>query len=116
MELKSVKKRESILLITFLILANVLDSICTDIGIKIGYIEEGNPFMDFIYNKSVICFYGIKVVVIPVCLLVMYYFFIQQKLNMKRFNVYLLITSVVYEYVLFLHLFWITQILLHDVA
>jgi hypothetical protein len=45
----------------FLLIAGVLDAVLTQLGVSFGIIEEGNPAVKFVIEKSWLLFYLIKV-------------------------------------------------------
>ncbi|MFS0781191.1 DUF5658 family protein [Bacillus sp. 1P06AnD] len=62
-----------------LLLLCLFDAVATDIGIRTGFIEEGNPLMGMIYEQSKIVFYCCKLI-FPVLLVILYEKHIQSKL------------------------------------
>ncbi|WP_413774826.1 DUF5658 family protein [Cytobacillus firmus] len=46
---------------TYLAFLNFLDGFITYFGIQYGYIQEGNPLMEFVYNANPVFFLVLKV-------------------------------------------------------
>lgn len=92
--------------VIFLLIMAVLDSLFTDFGIRNNYISEANPLMRFLYESSVPGFYIIK---ISLPLLLMY---IITKINhlKKYFQILIWVTLLLYVFVLFQHIFWISLV------
>ncbi|WP_368668731.1 DUF5658 family protein [Sporosarcina sp. 6E9] len=86
-----------------LILLAFLDSLFTDIGIRQNHIQEANPIMKGLYDKSVIGFYAFKIS-LPLFLLS----FLSKIQTKKYLKVLLSFTVLLYIFVICLHLFWIS--------
>ncbi|MGG3468351.1 DUF5658 family protein [Neobacillus pocheonensis] len=52
----------------FLLFAGILDAVLTHFGIVSGFVEEGNPVMEFFIEKSWSYFYLIKIL-LPIMLI-----------------------------------------------
>jgi hypothetical protein len=89
-----------------LLLLAVVDSFFTDFGIQKMYITEANPFMRFIYDTSILWFYVLKIS-LPCVLL-----YLLTKFEPKRYLKLLIgSTILLYSFVLFQHIYWISLIL-----
>lgn len=86
----------------FLLLAGVLDALLTHIGIAGGIIEEGNPMMKFVMEKSWIYFYLIKIF-LPMLLMGLYYL----RPLTGGIRTLLITASILYFTVLVYHMAWI---------
>jgi hypothetical protein len=86
----------------FLLVAGVLDAILTNIGISMGFIEEGNPMMRDIIDEGWSYFYIIKIF-LPLVLMLLFY--------LKPFKgiirTILISTCVLYLSVLLYHMVWV---------
>jgi hypothetical protein len=90
------------ILLLFLTLFN---AIFTDLGIRSHYIQEANPLMRFLYEKSIPSFYVTKLI-LPILLL-----FILLRMDPKPvIHVFLVVSLVLYLIVLIQHLSWMTTI------
>ncbi|MFC4409934.1 DUF5658 family protein [Chungangia koreensis] len=88
-----------------LFLLSILDAFYTDLGIRHQFITEANPLMNMIYEKTVIGFYGIKLI-LPLLML-----FIVLNIKVKRHLWFLINGSLIlYGVILYLHLQWITKV------
>ncbi|ETI70614.1 DUF5658 family protein [Neobacillus vireti] len=86
----------------FLLIAGVVDAVMTHLGIVSGFVEEGNPVMQFFIAKSWSYFYLIKIF-LPLALLGLFYL-----RPLKGWIKKLLIsTCVLYFSVLVYHMVWI---------
>ena len=89
-----------------LLLLAVVDSFFTDFGIQKQYITEANPLMAFIYDTSISGFYALKIS-LPCVLL-----YLLTKIEPKRYLKLLIgSTILLYSFVLFQHIYWISLIL-----
>lgn len=57
----------------FLLIAGLLDAILTNLGIAFGIVDEGNPMMKFVINKSWAFFYMVKII-LPLVLIGVFYY------------------------------------------
>lgn len=88
-----------------LLLFAISDAIFTDMGLRYNHIEEANPFMLFLYDKSILSFYVVK---IALPLLLMYFI---AKIEIKPFFIVLFFsTLLLYFFVFFIHLFWLVTV------
>jgi hypothetical protein len=86
----------------FLLVAGTLDAIFTHFGIASGFVEEGNPIMMQVIEKSWTYFYMIKIF-LPVVLIGLFYLH-----PLKGWlRTILISTCVLYLSVLLYHLVWI---------
>lgn len=86
----------------FLLFAGLLDALFTHYGIAKGVIQEGNPLMRYLINKNWVLFYGMKIA-LPLILIVI----CNQHIR-SRIVHHLLITAVVlYLAVLVYHFAWV---------
>ncbi|MFK9095120.1 DUF5658 family protein [Bacillus salipaludis] len=86
----------------FLLFAGALDAVLTHFGIASGFVEEGNPIMKHIIEKSWSYFYMIKIV-LPLLLLGLFY--IRPLKGWIR--TFIVSTCVLYLTVLVYHMVWI---------
>lgn len=86
----------------FLLIAGLLDAVLTNFGIVSGIVEEGNPVMKLVIEKSWSYFYIIKIF-LPVTLLGLYYL----RPLKGRVRTLLIVTCVFYSSVLVYHIAWI---------
>lgn len=86
----------------FLLIAGALDAFLTHFGIASGIIEEGNPVMKFVMEKSWFHFYLIKIL-LPLVLIGLYYF----RPLTGRIRTLLISASVLYFTVILFHMAWI---------
>lgn len=87
----------------FLLIAGILDALLTQIGIVQGIIQEGNPLIQYLFEKSWLLVYSVKVV-LPLILLGL---LLYHPLKSRFVSILLVSTSVLYLTVLAYHLFWI---------
>jgi hypothetical protein len=86
----------------FLLFAGLLDAVLTHFGIASGYVEEGNPMMKLVIEKSWSYFYIIKIF-LPLLLLGLFYL-----RPLKGWIKTLLVsTCVLYLSILVYHMVWI---------
>jgi hypothetical protein len=86
----------------FLLIAGILDAVLTHFGIVSGIVEEGNPVMKTVIEKSWSFFYIIKII-LPLLLLGLFYLS-----PLKGWIRTLLVsTCVLYLSVLVYHMVWI---------
>ncbi len=77
----------------------------TDLGIRYHYIQEANPIMRSLYEKSILSFYVTKLI-LPILL-----FFILLRVEPKPIiHVVLVISLVLYFIVLIQHFLWMSAI------
>ena len=86
----------------FLFISCLLDAVLTHLGIAFGAIEEANPIIMLVIQKSWILFYVIKLL-LPLCLIGLQYL---QPLK-GRMKTLLVSTCVIYSSILLIHLAWI---------
>lgn len=81
---------------------NLFDLVCTYIGLKESYIEEGNDLMAFCYNTNSFYFIFVKSAAI-----IFFFLILTKFLNRLSFitKTMLLITFSIYVYVMCLHLY-----------
>lgn len=97
--------------ILLIILLSWFDALFTDLGIRYFMIEEANPLMAFLYNKSIFLFYGTKLV-LPLLFLTII-------LRVTRINDiwyirYLMkITACIYLGILAFHAFWFALVTMY---
>lgn len=92
-------------MIIFLLVANLLDAILTNIGIHYSFIAESNPLMKYVYEQSILLFYAIKIVLPLLLILLVTSKFVSK--NEKVLNVLLTSAVIVYISILSLHGIWI---------
>ncbi|MFJ7970313.1 DUF5658 family protein [Psychrobacillus sp. NPDC096389] len=98
--------KKPLVLTFFLLLLAIFDSISTDFGIRKGHISEANPLMRFVYETNIPIFYSIKII------LPLLFMYIITKLQPKKYMQFLIIVALLlYTFVLFQHLYWITIII-----
>jgi len=86
----------------FLLLAGLLDAVLTHLGVASGIVDEGNPMMKLVIEKSWSFFYIIKIF-LPLLLLGLFYLH-----PLKGWIRTLLVsTCVLYLSVLVYHMVWI---------
>ncbi|WP_050615569.1 DUF5658 family protein [Bacillus testis] len=89
-----------------LLLLCLFDAVATDIGIRTGFIQEGNPLIDMIYGQSKIAFYCCKLV-FPFLLVGLYEKYVKSKaiaiLTCCCFSLYAAVTV--------MHASWIGMVL-----
>ncbi|WP_391207842.1 DUF5658 family protein [Psychrobacillus sp. L4] len=88
---------------TFLFVLAILDSFFTDFGIRNDHITEANPLMHFVYETSIPGFYILKI-----CLPLLLIYFLTKLQPNKYIPILLIIAIILYTFVLFQHLFWIS--------
>lgn len=86
----------------FLLIAGLLDAVLTHFGIASGFVEEGNPMMKHVIEKSWSFFYIIKIF-LPLLLLGLFYL----RPLKGRIRTLLISTCVLYLSVLVYHMVWI---------
>ncbi|WP_223589644.1 DUF5658 family protein [Neobacillus bataviensis] len=86
----------------FLLFAGILDAVLTHFGIVSGFVEEGNPIMEFFIEKSWSYFYLIKIL-LPIILLGL----VSLRPFRGRVRTLLFSASVLYFSVLIYHIVWI---------
>ncbi|MDQ6595991.1 hypothetical protein E2K98_17285 [Bacillus salipaludis] len=86
----------------FLLIAGLIDAVLTHIGIAFGIVEEGNPMMKLIIEKSWVFFYLVKII-LPLVLIGLFY------LRPLKGKIRTLLTAagILYFSVLAYHLVWI---------
>ena len=93
-------------LLLYLFIANIIDAIATDIGLRHGVITEANIGIAFIYEASIFLYYLIKVGGVSLGIYLLLH--LQDKLQHKKVITLLLVTaSLIYSGVLVLHVIWI---------
>jgi hypothetical protein len=92
-------------LVLFIATASAIDALLTHIGIKHGIIQEANPLMDWLYERSETLFFLLKVT-LPIMLLLL----LPQRIS-KLIRGLLLTACGVYLFVLTLHGVWLVQLL-----
>jgi hypothetical protein len=92
-------------LVLFIASASAIDALLTHIGIKLGIIQEANPLMDWLYERSETFFFLLKVS-FPIMLLLI----LPQRIS-KPIRGLLLAACGVYLFVLSLHGVWLIQLL-----
>lgn len=92
----------------FLLIAGLLDAVLTHMGVAFGLIEEGNPLVKFLMEKSWTLFYLIKVS-LPIVLIGIMFFRPLQGWIKKLLTA----SCVVYFSILMIHCSWIA-IYLHS--
>jgi Domain of unknown function (DUF5658) len=86
----------------FLLVAGLLDAVLTHLGISIGIVEEGNPMMKLVIDKSWILFYLIKIF-LPLALIGLFFY----RPLTGWVKTLLLSTCVLYLSVLVYHMVWV---------
>lgn len=95
-------KRNLLIAAILLFILSILDSIITDYGIKNMLIEEANPIMKLIHEKSVLSFYFVKII-LPSLLI-----FILLKLKpTKTLKIFMGIALIIYVIVFLIHILWL---------
>ncbi|MFS0574664.1 DUF5658 family protein [Sporosarcina sp. 179-K 3D1 HS] len=88
-----------------LIALAIFDCLSTDIGIRHAHIEEANPLMRFLYDHHIAYFYGIKIG-LPLILLLLL-----KSIEPKRLLAFFLGSALfLYLMVFGLHVFWIAHL------
>lgn len=94
-------KDRPLFFIKAIILFSMFDALCTDIGIKLGWVTEANPIAGAVYEWSILAFYGLKVL-LPLTLLLLY-----PVITMRRFHQWLItMTAFIYMAVSLYHCVW----------
>ncbi|HJF31253.1 MAG TPA: DUF5658 family protein [Sporosarcina psychrophila] len=89
-----------------LLLLATADSFFTDFGIQQKHITEANPLMRVIYDWSILGFYTIKIC-LPLVLLI-----ILTMIEPRRYFQILIVSSLLlYSFVFFKHILWISLVL-----
>lgn len=89
-----------------LLLLSIVDSLCTDFGIRNHHITEANPLMRVVYDTSVVGFYLIKIS-FPILFL-----YLLTKIEPKRIlRILTSLTLFLYTFVFFQHMLWISLLL-----
>ncbi|MNC57354.1 hypothetical protein D3C75_1070110 [compost metagenome] len=84
-----------------LIFASFADAMLTDFGLRLGVISEANPFMRFLYDQAYPLFYGVKLA-LPLILLL-----ISERTAPRKYHQTLIGTAfIIYTGVLLLHVRW----------
>ncbi|WP_144513797.1 DUF5658 family protein [Bacillus sp. FJAT-22090] len=91
---------------SLLLLLAIFDSLFTDYGIRNGHISEANPIMRFIYERNIYSFYLIKII-----LPLLFMYVIAQFKPKKYLQILIGATLLLYTFVLFQHLFWISLLI-----
>lgn len=86
----------------FLLVAGTMDAVLTHLGIVSGFVEEGNPLMSHVIEKSWIYFYMIKIF-LPIILIGLFYIHPLK----GRIRTLLISSCVLYLSVLIYHMVWI---------
>lgn len=81
---------------------SVFDASATDFGLRFGIIEEVNPWMNYIYLKSIFAFYFIKIV-LPISLLAIHSFSARSRIVQHL----LFLSITLYGVIACMHLFWL---------
>ncbi|MER2261185.1 MAG: DUF5658 family protein [Psychrobacillus sp.] len=85
-----------------LLLLAISDSLITHFGLSNGYIEEANPIMRFVYDKSIFGFFSIKIF-LPIL-----FIWIMTKLKPNALLQLLIAGALfLYAFILFKHIYWI---------
>lgn len=85
-----------------LLLLAICDSFMTHFGLSNGYIEEANPLMHYVYERSILGFFAIKIM-LPIL-----FIFIITKLKPNAFLQLLIAGALfLYTFVLFKHIYWV---------
>ncbi|MDW0112924.1 DUF5658 family protein [Sporosarcina saromensis] len=80
----------------------IIDAVFTDIGIRQGHIEELNPIMRFVHDKSILLFYGMKIL-LPAILLTLIQF--AKTSTILKYTV--LFALIIYVVIVSMHIYWI---------
>lgn len=87
---------------------NLIDMICTYVGLKLNLIGESNPLMDYLYNQNEMYFLLVKVVLSIVIFLLAYKIKKDNiKFNRVIENIFKLVT-VAYVFIFFIHSYWLS--------
>lgn len=98
---REVKTGNMMTLIAWIMLFSITDASFTDIGIRMGLVEEANPFAKTLYDWHWSAFYGFKVL-LPLVLLLVY----PSIRNTKWINRGIVICFIFYLLVNIYHLLW----------
>lgn len=79
------------------------DAAFTDIGLRFFLIEEMNPIVKRIYEWNIVSYYGVKLL-LPLLLILIYY----HLKNRKWMNPFILATMALYCLVNIYHLIWVS--------
>lgn len=101
--LKKIKRKpvNMLTIITWIVLFSITDASFTDMGIRMGLVEEANPFAKTLYDWHWSAFYGFKVV-LPLILLLVY----PSIKNKKWINRGIVMCFIFYLLVNIYHLIW----------
>jgi hypothetical protein len=90
-------------LVTFVVIASILDAILTDVGLRHQLIVEANPIMRYLYENVYWSYYSVKIL-LPISL-----FFLIAKVGKQVLvsNLFRL-AAVIYAGILIMHIYWIT--------
>jgi len=91
----------------YLLLLSMLDAFFTDLGIRKSLITEANPLMNGIYERSIVSFYALKIIM-PL-LLVGILSKIQPSLFIK---ILIIVAASLYSAILLMHIMWINMAIL----
>ncbi|ARD48300.1 DUF5658 family protein [Sporosarcina sp. P33] len=81
----------------------LLDALFTDYGLRLGHIEEANPLVSYIYEKSIPLFYAVKLG-LPLLLL---YIVVTARFSGNIVRISLTTALFLYIAVMFFHIFWL---------
>ncbi|MFN7250064.1 MAG: DUF5658 family protein [Anaerobacillus sp.] len=95
----------------FLILSvlNLLDGIFTFWGLSFNFITEANPLMDWLWMKSPWLFIGFKVFLSSSIIILAFHS--KHLSNQRRWKIFLLLVNVLYSFILFLHFYWVGNLI-----
>lgn len=96
--------------VSALLLLSIADAALTDIGLRFQLIEEANPLMAFVYEYSVIIFYGIKVL-LPLSLLII----IKYVMNHHYIKMLIRFAFLLYAFVFCIHVLWVSVLVVQSV-
>lgn len=92
----------------FLSILNLIDMLCTYIGLKLNLIEESNPLMDFLYKKNEFYFLFIKTM-LSVCIFYIIFYLDKNKEKLNKFIGFSFkLVTLLYIIIFLIHIFWIT--------
>ncbi len=100
-ERMTVRREERMRFCLFLLAAGILDAVLTHLGMAFGIVEEANPMMKIVIEKSWSYFYFIKIF-LPLILLGIYFL----RPIKGRIRILLVSACVLYLSVLVYHLVW----------
>ncbi|MDQ0057958.1 DUF5658 family protein [Paenibacillus harenae] len=86
-----------------LLVCSFADAVFTDIGLRLRLIEELNPFIRYIYETDRFSYYGIKLL-LPLLLLLLY----PRLKPYKRLHVSISVTFAIYLAVILYHVLWLS--------